>query len=90
VVAVAVESGQDGPDLRDNVVGAFERWREVLAGGFAAAGIDERRSDELAVLAIAALEGGLILSRAYRDLAQLESVRREISDVVRAELAGVA
>jgi hypothetical protein len=32
----------------------------------------------------------LILSRAYRDLAQLESVRREISDVVRAELAGVA
>ena len=47
VVAVAVESGEDSPDLRDNVVGAFDRWREVIALRFAAAGIDDARSDEL-------------------------------------------
>jgi AcrR family transcriptional regulator len=89
VVAVAVESGQDGPDLRENVVGAFERWREILARGLTAVGIGPARSDELALLVIAAFEGGLILSRAYRDLAPLESVRGEIRELVRAELATV-
>jgi AcrR family transcriptional regulator len=87
VVAVAVESGTDGPDLRDDVVGAFDRWKEVLAAGFAAAGIDEARSGELALLVVSGFEGALILSRAYRDLAPLENMRREIHARVETELA---
>jgi len=87
VVAVAVESAEDGPDLRDQVVGAFERWRQLLARRFVAAGIKTDRSGELALLAIAAFEGALILSRAYRDLTPLETIRREIHELVRAELA---
>jgi AcrR family transcriptional regulator len=87
VVAVAVESGEDGPDLRDDVVGAFDRWRQIFARGFAARGIDEARSDELALLVVSGFEGALILSRAYRDLAPLESMRREIRARVEAELA---
>jgi AcrR family transcriptional regulator len=86
VVAVAVESAEDGPDLRDHVVGAFDRWRKILARGFVASGIDAARADELALLVIAAFEGALIVSRAYRDLAPLESVRREIRGLVLAEL----
>ena len=82
VVAVAVE----GPDLREHVVGAFQRWREAIARGFAAAGIDVARADELALLTISAFEGGLILARAYHDLAPLENVRREIRERVQAEL----
>src|SRR5438034_11418501 len=46
IVAVAVESAEDQPDLRDQAVGAFDRWRRILAGGFAASGIDDARSDE--------------------------------------------
>ena len=79
----------DGPDLREHVVGAFDRWREILAGKFATAGLDEARSDELALLVIAAFEGGLILSRAYHDLAPLESVCQEIREQVQAELEQV-
>ena len=30
VVAVAVESAEDGPDLREDVVGAFDRWRQSV------------------------------------------------------------
>ena len=78
VVAVAVESTEDGPDLRDDVVAAFDRWRQMFARGFAAAGIDAARSDELAMLVVASFEGALILSRSYRDLAPLENMRREI------------
>ena len=78
---------EEGPDLRDHVVGAFDRWRQIFARGFAASGIDEARSDELALLVVSGFEGALILSRAYRDLAPLESMRREIRARVEAELA---
>jgi AcrR family transcriptional regulator len=87
VVAVAVESGEDGPDLRDHVVAAFDRWRQVFARGFAAAGIDEGRAEELALLVVSGFEGALILSRAYKDLGPLESMVREIGGRIEAELA---
>jgi AcrR family transcriptional regulator len=86
VVAVAVEAPEDGPDLRDAALAAFERWRGVLAGGLEASGIDAARADELGLLVIAAFEGGLILSRTYRDLAPLETVRRELRQRLNAEL----
>ena len=87
VVAVAVESGEEGPDLRDNVVEAFDRWRQIFARGFSERGIDAARADELALLVVSGFEGALILSRAYRDLAPLESMRSEIRARVEAELA---
>lgn len=87
VVAVAVESGEDGPDLSDHVVGAFDRWRQILARGFNGYGIDQTRSEELALLVVSGFEGALILSRAYRDLGPLESMRSEIRARVEAELA---
>jgi AcrR family transcriptional regulator len=84
VVAVAVESDEE---LRDHVMGAFDRWRRALARRLAAAGVDDARADELAMLVIATFEGGLILSRAYRDLAPLEVVRRQCRELMQAELA---
>jgi AcrR family transcriptional regulator len=86
VVAVAVESADDGPDLRDDVVGAFDRWRGAIAGSLAAAGIAGARADELAMLVVASFEGAVILSRAYRDLAPLENFRREFHRLVDNEL----
>ena len=87
VVAVAVETAEEGPDLREHVVAAFDRWRQIFARGFAASGIDVVRSDELALLVVSGFEGALIVSRAYRDLAPLENMRREIRARVEAELA---
>jgi AcrR family transcriptional regulator len=87
VVAVAVESPREGPDLRDAARGAFERWRRVLASEMEAAGIDASRAEELGMLVLAAFEGALILSRTYRDLAPVDSVRRELRERVGAELA---
>jgi AcrR family transcriptional regulator len=87
VVAVAVESPQEGTDLRDAARAAFERWRRALARELEAAGIDTSRADELGMVVLAAFEGSLILSRTYRDLAPLDSVRRQLRDRVHAELA---
>lgn len=87
VVAVAVESPREGPDLRDAARKAFERWRRVLASEMEAAGIDASRAAELGMLVLAAFEGALVLSRTYRDLAPLDSVRRELRERVGTELA---
>ncbi|MGO9751444.1 MAG: TetR family transcriptional regulator C-terminal domain-containing protein [Solirubrobacteraceae bacterium] len=87
VVAVAVESPQEGPDLRDAARNAFERWQRLRASEMQAAGTDASRADDLGMVVLAAFEGALILSRTYRDLAPLDSVRRELRARVGAELA---
>jgi AcrR family transcriptional regulator len=87
VVAVAVESSPDGPDLRDCTRDAFERWRRAIRQGLQKHGIDADRADELALNAIAAFEGALVLSRSYRDLEPLERVRDELHRQVEEELA---
>ena len=87
VVAVAVESPQEGPDLRDAARAAFERWRRALASELEASGIDAALAGELGMLVLAGFEGALILSRAYRDLGPLDSVRRELRERVAGELA---
>jgi len=89
VVAVAVESAEEGPDLRDDVVGAFNRWRQTIAQSLITSGIEEARADELAMLVVAGFEGAVILSRAYRDLAPLENLRDEVHRLVDAELEAV-
>jgi AcrR family transcriptional regulator len=85
VVAVAVESRDDGCDLRDQARGAFERWRAALARGFEQGGIAAERAGALALMTLASFEGALILARAYRDLEPLELVRRETRARVAAE-----
>jgi AcrR family transcriptional regulator len=87
VVAVAIESPEEGPDLRDCALEAFDRWRVAIAVSIERAGVGATRADELATHAIAAFEGAIILSRAYRDLEPLERVRRELRRQLDSELA---
>jgi AcrR family transcriptional regulator len=87
VVAVAVEPGEDGADLRERAADVFTRWRTVIARAFTTSGIAAGRADELALHVIAGFEGALILCRAHRDLAPLEVIHRELRQSVASELA---
>jgi AcrR family transcriptional regulator len=89
VVAVAIESSEEAPDLRDCTVAAFDRWHREIASSIERSGVSPGRADELGTHAIAAFEGAIILSRAYRDLEPLERVRRELRRLVDEELAQV-
>lgn len=90
VVAVTVESGNDTPDLSSNARQAFERWRIQLADTCHRAGIPPNRSRELALLTIAAIEGAVVLSRAYRNLTPMQTIARELHERFAAELAATS
>jgi TetR/AcrR family transcriptional repressor of lmrAB and yxaGH operons len=67
---------------------AMTRWRETYEAAFVAAGMPLARARSVAILAIAALEGALIMARAARDTAPISSAGEEVAEVVRRALAG--
>ena len=84
---MAVEAGDPDSDLHEHAAAAFARWQAVLAERLSAEGVDAERSDELATLVIAAVEGVLVMSRARRDCEPLESVHRQLRALLLAELS---
>jgi AcrR family transcriptional regulator len=77
IVSATLE-GDRSAAARDAAGTAFERWQELLADAFAAHGLPPERALSLATLAIAAIEGGIVLARAQRSNAPLERVADEL------------
>lgn len=91
IAAVAVEAGEgaDGERMApviEHAATVFDRWSELLAQRFVSDGISAARANELAMLAVSALEGALLLARVRRDLTPLESVHRQLHHLLLAEL----
>lgn len=89
IVAVSVEAGEQDAERMAPVVeraaAAFDRWTDLIAQRFIADGIARERAGELAVLAITALEGAILLARVRRDLMPLDVVRRQVRELLAAE-----
>ncbi len=88
VVAVAIESREDGDELNEVAGSVFDRWTGELAASFAAAGIGAGRAAELADVAIAAAEGAIVVSRARRSIEPFDRVRAEIRELLERERRG--
>jgi AcrR family transcriptional regulator len=86
VVAVAIEGGDADSDLPEHAGAAFQRWQELLEQRLTADGVKPARASELAVLAIASIEGALVMARAARDAGPLDNVHRQLRALVRAEI----
>lgn len=65
---------------------ALEEWQRVLVEGLGSAGIECGRAESLATVIVCGLEGGLLLARARRDTAPLETVAEELASMVRSAL----
>jgi TetR/AcrR family transcriptional regulator, lmrAB and yxaGH operons repressor len=59
---------------------AFEAWRQLFADELGRSGVD--KTDNLALLCVAAFEGALVLSRAKRNAAPLRSIARVLASLV--------
>ncbi len=65
---------------------ALEEWQRVLVEGLGSAGIEHRCAESLATVIVCGLEGGLLLARARRDTAPLETVAEELASMIRSAL----
>ncbi|MFJ8107640.1 TetR/AcrR family transcriptional regulator [Streptomyces sp. NPDC096132] len=82
IVAVAVETNDDAPQLVRAAAEVFARWREALAALFLRHGLPEGRSRRLAAFVIAAVEGAVIMCRAERSTTPLDDAAAEIHDLL--------
>lgn len=82
IVAVAVETNDEAPQLVRSAAAVFARWQEALAALFVRHGLTVERSKRLAAVIIAAVEGAVIMCRAERSLAPLEATAAEIHDLL--------
>ncbi|MGH2925892.1 MAG: TetR/AcrR family transcriptional regulator [Solirubrobacterales bacterium] len=86
IVAVAVESHDEAPELLDSAAHAFELWQRAFADCLGRAGVPRARAERLAALVVSAVEGAIILSRAERKPRPLLDVARELEAVIEAAL----
>lgn len=87
VLAVAVEAGdpETSPPMIDRAGAAFERWNGLIAQRMIADGIPATRAADLAVLMTSALEGAIVLARAARDVAPIDTVHRQLRGLLEAD-----
>lgn len=85
VLAVAIEAHEDDGGAQAEAGEVFRGWTAALADAFADGGIPADRAEQLAVLAIAAAEGAIALSRAQHDVAPLDRVRAELRALLERE-----
>jgi AcrR family transcriptional regulator len=81
VGAVAQEAYGD-PELRAEVRRVFDEWREVLRESLTRAGNSAETADELADMAIASMQGAIMLSRVDGHTAALDRVERQLLRLV--------
>ncbi len=81
MVAASLE-GDRSPEARERAGAAFARWQELLAEALAEQGVPSDRAASIATIAISAIEGAIVLSRAERSVAPLERVGGELERLV--------
>jgi TetR/AcrR family transcriptional repressor of lmrAB and yxaGH operons len=77
VGAVAQEAYRD-PELRAAVRRVFDDWREVLRESLRSAGHSRKRSIDLADMAIASMQGAIMLSRVDGTTDALDRVEKQL------------
>ncbi|MDX3129929.1 TetR family transcriptional regulator C-terminal domain-containing protein [Streptomyces europaeiscabiei] len=82
IVAVAVETNDEAPQLARSAATVFARWQEALAALFVRHGLPEERGKRLSAFIIAAVEGAVIMCRAEQSTAPLEATATEIHDLL--------
>jgi AcrR family transcriptional regulator len=87
VLAATLESNRS-PAAREAARDAFERWEQLYADMLSRAGVPEERARSLASIAISAVEGAIILSRAQRSSAPLERAVDELHTLFHDAIGG--
>jgi AcrR family transcriptional regulator len=82
LVAAAADTAASSKQLREVLRHAFDGWLEPVAEALVELGVPLERSDNLAVVIIAALEGAIILARVRRDLTPFDALVAELGPLL--------
>ena len=83
VVAAAIGSGDDEPQLTSVAGSIFRHWRDALTRAFVADGFDESDAASLAIMCIASLEGAVVLCRSTRSADPLREVAAQVEFLIK-------
>ena len=83
VLAVAVESHPESPELTAAAAAAFDSWVRAYKAPLDRAGIDEEEAYNLGLLCLSAIEGATGLARARGDREPLERVADQLAAILR-------
>jgi AcrR family transcriptional regulator len=83
VVAAAIGSADDEPQLTTVAGGIFRHWRDALTRAFVADGFEEADAASLAITCIAALEGAVVLCRSTRTVGPLNEVAAQLEFLIK-------
>src|SRR5580704_4772943 len=89
LVAAAADTAATSEQLRQVLREAFDGWLEPLSESLVELGIPSERSDNLALVVIAALEGAIVLARIRHDLTPFDALVNELGPLLDA-VAGPA
>ncbi|MGW0816512.1 TetR/AcrR family transcriptional regulator [Streptomyces viridiviolaceus] len=82
IVAVAVETNDEAPQLARSAGAVFAGWQEAFTALFLRHRLPEDRARRLAALVVAAEEGAVVLCRAQQSTAPMEAVATEVHDLL--------
>lgn len=83
VVAAAIGSAAEEPQLTTVAGSIFGHWRDALTRAFVSDGFDESDAASLAITCIAALEGAVVLCRSTRSVDPLHDVAAQVEFLIR-------
>ena len=83
VVAAAIGSTDDEPQLTSVAGAIFSHWRDALTRAFVADGFDESDAASLAIMCIASLEGAVVLCRSTRSVDPLRDVAAQVEFLIK-------
>ena len=83
VVAAAIGSADDEPQLTTVAGSIFRRWRDALTRAFMSDGFDEPCAASLAITCIASLEGAVVLCRSTCSVDPLRDVAEQVEFLIK-------
>jgi TetR/AcrR family transcriptional repressor of lmrAB and yxaGH operons len=81
-IGAVAQEAYDDPELREAVKQVFDDWRAVLRESLTRAGRDDERAAELADMAIASMQGAIMMSRVDGSSEALDRVERQLIALV--------
>jgi TetR/AcrR family transcriptional repressor of lmrAB and yxaGH operons len=82
IATVALETATGSEPLRATAARIFDAWIAELQDALRRDGVEPAAAERRAMLALSAIEGALLLSRARRDTAPLRAVRDELAPIL--------